>query len=577
MAEEIKDKIAQISEATELAIRRKTAEMLPDNPTATGMKAADIKAAFFKGLTDGELSILAELARVITEANTVSSNEKTARANADTDLGNRIDDEETARKREDSALSGRIDTEEAARKSADTGLGGRIDTEAETRANADKDIESKAVAIPEYDKNTGVLTFKTLDGTTVKSHDIPIEKIIDDVKLSDDGKKFVFSFHNSKDIEVEVSRLTNPAWKTAIDDSDIPPTSKAVKSYAVQKRDYKDSVTSLRGQVKVYGVEDAAGDVLISAAAGMVGGTLVLRGALDSTIIAGDPRIKNNAATKRYTDNYYENLNDRINILESYTSVRTIDRELSGTGACIQVRDALSYGILKEVGGNVKTIEIGLLYDISKSVGHSSNAISDEYKFGDHIVLPANASKWGIRIPITKLGDNDVVNVQFFAKGKSATGGKWESVLLYDNAISAQGDTIPLGTSASISKNIGYVLVYKNPKNAFDEADLPLHGFEMRVIPDDLSKLHDVTLYNTKTYSIPDSVLEKTGNQADVIINLFERRITYTDGSGETVEDISEDLCEIQLMPSAVIRFRDANNTVVSSHYVLNYIENIGG
>lgn len=105
MAEEIKKEIAQISEDTKAAIRRKTAEILPDNPTAAGMKAADIKAAFFKGLTDSNLSILAELARVITEANEVAK----AEAKTIASLGERISDEEIGRSDADTALKAEIE------------------------------------------------------------------------------------------------------------------------------------------------------------------------------------------------------------------------------------------------------------------------------------------------------------------------------------------------------------------------------------------------------------------------------------------------------------------------------------
>ena len=102
MAEEIKNEIEQVSEETESSIKRKTAEMLPDNPTAAGMKAADIKAAFFKGLTDGNLSILAELKRAIVEANKCFSD----LASVDAILSDDIANEVTNRV---NALNGKLD------------------------------------------------------------------------------------------------------------------------------------------------------------------------------------------------------------------------------------------------------------------------------------------------------------------------------------------------------------------------------------------------------------------------------------------------------------------------------------
>ena len=63
--------------------------------------------------------------------------EETARGNADTALGARIDTEEDARGNADTALGDRIGTEETVRGNADTALGARIDMEETARENAD--------------------------------------------------------------------------------------------------------------------------------------------------------------------------------------------------------------------------------------------------------------------------------------------------------------------------------------------------------------------------------------------------------------------------------------------------------
>lgn len=51
------------------SIKRKTAYNLPDNPSAQGMKAPDIKKAFYQSQTDSTNSILAALNEVIQQAN----------------------------------------------------------------------------------------------------------------------------------------------------------------------------------------------------------------------------------------------------------------------------------------------------------------------------------------------------------------------------------------------------------------------------------------------------------------------------------------------------------------------------
>lgn len=65
------DKIKPISSTTKASILRKTAYALPLRPSESGISAEDIKKAFYSGMTDKEDSIMAELERVISEANII--------------------------------------------------------------------------------------------------------------------------------------------------------------------------------------------------------------------------------------------------------------------------------------------------------------------------------------------------------------------------------------------------------------------------------------------------------------------------------------------------------------------------
>lgn len=66
MAEENKNKyIFNVSDATKEAIARKSAQYLPDNPSARGMTADQIRKAFYAPVTDTAQSVLAELDLVI--------------------------------------------------------------------------------------------------------------------------------------------------------------------------------------------------------------------------------------------------------------------------------------------------------------------------------------------------------------------------------------------------------------------------------------------------------------------------------------------------------------------------------
>ena len=92
------------------------------------------------------------------------SAEVTARGNADTALGGRIDTEITARANADTALGGRIDAEETARANADTALGGRIDTEEAARIAADATKVDKELS----DSHGTAKIFNEVDGGGVQ-------------------------------------------------------------------------------------------------------------------------------------------------------------------------------------------------------------------------------------------------------------------------------------------------------------------------------------------------------------------------------------------------------------------------
>ena len=63
------NKITPISETDRNALKRKTAAVLPDNPAACGMKAAQVKPKFWQALVDGDESVAGLINRLIGEAN----------------------------------------------------------------------------------------------------------------------------------------------------------------------------------------------------------------------------------------------------------------------------------------------------------------------------------------------------------------------------------------------------------------------------------------------------------------------------------------------------------------------------
>ncbi len=64
-----KTKISAVTPATRQIIERKSAFTLPDRPSESGMKPAEIKRAFWSPVFDSQGSVLSELERIISEAN----------------------------------------------------------------------------------------------------------------------------------------------------------------------------------------------------------------------------------------------------------------------------------------------------------------------------------------------------------------------------------------------------------------------------------------------------------------------------------------------------------------------------
>ena len=64
-------RIKPVSAETEAAIKRKSAFNLPDRPSERGMKPDEIKRTLYGPITDDENSVLAELRRIVKEANVI--------------------------------------------------------------------------------------------------------------------------------------------------------------------------------------------------------------------------------------------------------------------------------------------------------------------------------------------------------------------------------------------------------------------------------------------------------------------------------------------------------------------------
>ena len=174
-----------------------------------------------------------------------------------------------------------IESERAAREAAFSDLDSAIAAEYSARVAEFNSVRASAVGVPTYDVNTGVMTFKTLNNGTTLTIDLPIEKIVDNVTLSADGKSFVFTFHNSDPITLPVGNITLPAWVTDIENATgenllIPPNTEAVRNYIIAKmnaeataRSEADAALDKRIDDVKLTAENAASNANLAAANGV--------------------------------------------------------------------------------------------------------------------------------------------------------------------------------------------------------------------------------------------------------------------------------------------------------------------
>lgn len=114
-------------------------------------------------------------------------------------------------------------------------------------------LKGSAIGIPEFDKNTGKLIFKTLDGKQTNTDEINIllESEFKGGYYDADKKELVIQFKSGGELRLPASALLCPTWVSDIDEiSDeqkaTPPTAEAVKKYT------DDTVNAVETNAKEY-------------------------------------------------------------------------------------------------------------------------------------------------------------------------------------------------------------------------------------------------------------------------------------------------------------------------------------
>ena len=494
----------------------------------------------------------ADLSRLSSEA----SAEATARAESDETLGVSIADEETARKNADYEINGRIDTEATTRAEEDTALGGRIDTEVGNNLK--------------YDANTGELQLKSKNNSVISSVNLPIEMVLQDVNLIENGTKIQFLFQNCDPIELDVTTLLNPIWKNEVDDSETPPTAKAVKKYAVP---ILSNNTQFRDFVQVYVRKKNGSHELLPASSGSnIIGSLIIRDSYGSFSVQA-PTSTEHPVNKKYFDNKVNNslyaevtdMERRVKSLEHAASGNIYENVcLSGQASAVQLKNACRYGIISRIGSSVAKIKVDSFYDLKSATTYSKNGPNDCRINDDGTVTIPKGRAYYFEFPCyLPAGVTITVN----ARGKNYKG---ETVSHF--SVNNESSRVDLGKSLSLTEPVTNLRIWKASPGTPTEA--PLTVGDIIITVNDPSMLTDEHLiYPIDEYSVPESVLSEIPySYFDVSLG----KVMTEDGEEKTVE-IAEESDVFNFAPNAVIRFEATDGTAAPTDYEITYKNKIQG
>ena len=541
MADEIKTQITQITADTEAGIRRNTAEVLPDNPTAAGMKAEDIKAALFKGLTNGDMSLLAELKRVISEANEVFGSERLVREEAY------------------DAIINSINTEMAIRAEADAGLNSGINAETEARTAAD-------IGLKQY--------FDTKSNDPLYHDVLELGRKTQNLEAAANGKLY------------DTVEEAGVKYTTQLPD---------VLPYGILSRigglvrwegDYEESYSGSNDNF-MYGFEHLGIDEIA-----------VVSNASEIQIKSYNDFQDGNGEDYSIIANYVIPTNQKIKL--SDLSVVYEDSRDGSTSIGVHTNWGVTtyinctepckvvYGNLKPIPIAVNRVDIGLPYTLVGAKTYSGTPCTVK---GNTVVMPKGA-QLGILIPCA-LPKGTKVTVT--ANGENSAGEKVNKFIFRTSNSSASAE-IQKGGTVTLTADSTYLMIYKYNANTALAEDLEISDIKIVV-----SNPDSATLYTSHSVSIPDDLITYLNDNGYAYgVGLSETCYNYLDLTARTYHqcckvendvvvelanpitvDVSEYLAVesdvVLLQPYCMVRFINEEGTSNPVPYIVSYKKKIGG
>ena len=242
--------------------------------------------------------------------------------------------------------------------------------------------------------------------------------------------------------------------------------------------------------------------------------------------------------------------------------------KLRGVGSALQVDDACPYGILSRIGGNVSKITVGLPFDTAGTLCHT-NGVSVGAVTPDSVTVPIG-EKYNIKIPCN-ITAPCTVTLRVSENGTAYVnkGG------LMDRSKSQIGSQVNFRDGASElaleegMANAEYICITKTNQGSALSEPFVIEDIMVTVSAPTAAEI----MYVVDEIEIPEEVRGLSGyGEAGAYIDLTERR--FYRASGESV-DISAVLPAetdvLSLLPSALIRFSDADGNTVVADYEIVY------
>ena len=280
----------------------------------------------------------------------------------------------------------------------------------------------------------------------------------------------------------------------------------------------------------------------------------------------------------------YGRLAKRVGNLELAAEGKIYNTEtLEAKGTALQVDNTLPYGILSRVGGNVKTITVGLPYTFEGGVIHSLEKEDGTrvqlYKYttdGNALIIPKGSRYW-VRFP-SKIPEGATVTARLDTSvGFSYytfTVGKTQQ----DTVVNEHYNGTTKESASKVTFGEGHFAKLTSTSDNFTlwftktTTDTELKVLNLRLLIDS-EHLEGVTLYHTEEIEIPDSITSLTGyGEEGNYLDLTEGKFCLADGSYVDVREqfpVGRDI--ISLLPSSIVKFYGQNGEFVSADYTLTY------